>query len=58
MMDIIDKSRARDSNRTAWEVADAPGGVRAVFDAALSPRRAWCPASGLAEDDQPEDERG
>ena len=36
-MDIIDKSRARDSNRTAWEVADAPGGVRAVFDAALSP---------------------
>ena len=30
------KRRARDSNQAAWEVVDGSGGVRAVFDAALS----------------------
>lgn len=36
-MNHVDKSRARDSNWKALEVADAPGGVRSVFDAAVSP---------------------
>ena len=34
-MDPLKRS-ARDSNQAAWEVVDGPGGVRAVFDAALS----------------------
>ncbi|MCY4123100.1 MAG: hypothetical protein OXG72_19510, partial [Acidobacteria bacterium] len=31
-----ERRRARDSNRSAWEVVDGSGGVRAVFDAAVS----------------------
>lgn len=33
---VVDEKRARDNNRTAWDVVDGPGGVRAVFDAAVS----------------------
>ena len=33
---VVDESRARDSNRTAWEAVDGQGGVRAVFEAAVS----------------------
>ena len=32
----VDKRRARDGNRSAWEVVDGPGGVRAVFEAVVS----------------------